>query len=36
VRAGIKRYADAGAASPGVGPVPKTDFLATLEAAKPA
>ena len=36
VRAGIKRYADAGATSPGVGPVPKTDFLATLEAAKPA
>jgi alkanesulfonate monooxygenase SsuD/methylene tetrahydromethanopterin reductase-like flavin-dependent oxidoreductase (luciferase family) len=36
VQAGIKRYADAGATSPGVGPVPKTNFLATLEAAKPA
>jgi alkanesulfonate monooxygenase SsuD/methylene tetrahydromethanopterin reductase-like flavin-dependent oxidoreductase (luciferase family) len=36
VRAGIQRYADAGATSPGVGPVPKTDFIATLEAAKPA
>jgi alkanesulfonate monooxygenase SsuD/methylene tetrahydromethanopterin reductase-like flavin-dependent oxidoreductase (luciferase family) len=36
VQAGIQRYADAGATSPGVGPVPKTDFLATLEAAKPA
>ena len=36
VRAGIQRYSEAGASSPGVGPVPKTDFLATLEAAKPA
>jgi alkanesulfonate monooxygenase SsuD/methylene tetrahydromethanopterin reductase-like flavin-dependent oxidoreductase (luciferase family) len=36
VRAGIQRYAEAGATSPGVGPVPRTDFLATLEAAKPA
>jgi alkanesulfonate monooxygenase SsuD/methylene tetrahydromethanopterin reductase-like flavin-dependent oxidoreductase (luciferase family) len=36
VRAGIQRYAEAGATSPGVGPVPRTDFNATLEAAKPA
>jgi alkanesulfonate monooxygenase SsuD/methylene tetrahydromethanopterin reductase-like flavin-dependent oxidoreductase (luciferase family) len=36
VRAGIQRYADAGATSPGIGAVPKTDFNATLEAAKPA
>jgi alkanesulfonate monooxygenase SsuD/methylene tetrahydromethanopterin reductase-like flavin-dependent oxidoreductase (luciferase family) len=35
VRAGIRRYADAGAISPGVGPVPRTDFDATLEAANP-
>jgi alkanesulfonate monooxygenase SsuD/methylene tetrahydromethanopterin reductase-like flavin-dependent oxidoreductase (luciferase family) len=36
VRAGIQRYADAGATSPCVGAVPRTDFNATLEAAKPA
>jgi probable F420-dependent oxidoreductase len=36
VRAGIRRYAEAGALSPCVGPVPRTDFEATLEAAKPA
>jgi F420-dependent oxidoreductase-like protein len=32
VRAGVKRYRDAGATSPGVGAVPRTDFEATLEA----
>jgi F420-dependent oxidoreductase-like protein len=36
VRRGIERYADAGATSPGVGAVPRTDFNATLEAAKPS
>jgi alkanesulfonate monooxygenase SsuD/methylene tetrahydromethanopterin reductase-like flavin-dependent oxidoreductase (luciferase family) len=36
VRAGIQRYADAGTTSPCVGVVPRTDFNATLEAAKPA
>ena len=36
VRAGIKRYADSGATSPGSVAVPRTDFEATLEAAKPA
>jgi probable F420-dependent oxidoreductase len=36
VRAGIQRYADAGATSPCIGAVPRTDFSATLEAAKPA
>jgi F420-dependent oxidoreductase-like protein len=35
VRAGIARYRDAGAISPCVGPVPRTDFAATLEAAAP-
>jgi F420-dependent oxidoreductase-like protein len=35
VRAGIARYRKAGATSPGVGPVPRTDFAATLEAAAP-
>jgi F420-dependent oxidoreductase-like protein len=35
-RAGIARYSDAGATSPCVGPVPKTDFAATLEAAAPS
>ena len=35
VRAGVKRYADAGATSPGIGAVPRTDFNATLEAAAP-
>ncbi len=33
VRGGLRRYREAGAASPGVSPVPKTDFGATLEAA---
>jgi alkanesulfonate monooxygenase SsuD/methylene tetrahydromethanopterin reductase-like flavin-dependent oxidoreductase (luciferase family) len=36
VRAGIQRYADAGATSPCIGAVPRTNFNATLEAAKPA
>jgi F420-dependent oxidoreductase-like protein len=36
VRAGVQRYADAGATSPGIGPVSRTDFEATLEAAAPA
>jgi F420-dependent oxidoreductase-like protein len=30
VRAGIERYSAAGATSPGLGPIPKTDFEATL------
>jgi F420-dependent oxidoreductase-like protein len=34
VRAGVARYRDAGATSPCVGPVPRTDFEATLEAAR--
>lgn len=33
VRAGVQRYVDAGATSPCVGPISKTDFDATLEAA---
>ncbi len=36
VRAGIERYAAAGATSPCIGAVPRTDFEAALEAAKPA
>jgi alkanesulfonate monooxygenase SsuD/methylene tetrahydromethanopterin reductase-like flavin-dependent oxidoreductase (luciferase family) len=36
VRADIQRYVEAGATSPCVGPVPRTDFEAVLEAAKPA
>ena len=36
VGAGIRRYAEAGTTSPCVGAVPRTDFNATLEAAKPA
>ncbi len=36
VEAGIRRYADAGTTSPGVGPVPKTDFEATLQVARSA
>jgi probable F420-dependent oxidoreductase len=32
VRAGIARYRDAGASTPCVGPVPRTDFEATLRA----
>jgi F420-dependent oxidoreductase-like protein len=35
VRAGVARYLDAGATSPCVGPIPKTDFEATLRAAAP-
>jgi alkanesulfonate monooxygenase SsuD/methylene tetrahydromethanopterin reductase-like flavin-dependent oxidoreductase (luciferase family) len=35
VRAGVQRYLDAGATSPCVGPIPKTDFEATLRAAAP-
>jgi alkanesulfonate monooxygenase SsuD/methylene tetrahydromethanopterin reductase-like flavin-dependent oxidoreductase (luciferase family) len=33
VRAGVQRYTDAGATSPCVGPIAKTDFDATLRAA---
>jgi alkanesulfonate monooxygenase SsuD/methylene tetrahydromethanopterin reductase-like flavin-dependent oxidoreductase (luciferase family) len=33
VRAGVTRYADAGATSPCIGPISKTDFDATLTAA---
>ena len=36
VRAGVDRYAQAGATSPCVGPIPKTDFEATLRAAAPS
>jgi probable F420-dependent oxidoreductase len=32
VRAGLQRYRDAGATSPCVGPIPRTDFDATLHA----
>jgi len=32
VRAGIERYRAAGASSPCIGPIPKTDFEATLRA----
>jgi F420-dependent oxidoreductase-like protein len=35
VRDGVSRYADAGATSPSVGPIPRTDFEATLRAAAP-
>ena len=35
VRAGVERYAQAGAVSPCLGPGPRTDFEATLEAAAP-
>ena len=35
VRAGVQRYVDAGSTSPCVGPIPKTDFEATLRAAAP-
>ena len=35
VRAGVQRYLDAGATSPNVGPIAKTDFEATLRAAAP-
>jgi alkanesulfonate monooxygenase SsuD/methylene tetrahydromethanopterin reductase-like flavin-dependent oxidoreductase (luciferase family) len=33
VRAGVERYAEAGTTSPCIGPVPRTDFEATLVAA---
>jgi F420-dependent oxidoreductase-like protein len=36
VRAGVERYREAGATSPCIGAVPRTDFAATLEAAAPA
>ena len=36
VRAGLRRYRDAGATSPCAGPIPKTDFTATLRAAATA
>jgi F420-dependent oxidoreductase-like protein len=36
LRAGVARYAAAGATSPCIGAVPRTDFEAALEAAKPA
>jgi F420-dependent oxidoreductase-like protein len=35
VRAGLERYIAAGASSPCIGPIPRTDFEATLEAAAP-
>jgi alkanesulfonate monooxygenase SsuD/methylene tetrahydromethanopterin reductase-like flavin-dependent oxidoreductase (luciferase family) len=35
VREGVARYARAGATSPCIGAVPRTDFEATLEAAAP-
>ena len=35
VRAGIQRYLDAGATSPCLGPIAKTDFEATLRAGAP-
>jgi F420-dependent oxidoreductase-like protein len=34
-RASVKRYQEAGATSPCVGPIPKTDFERTLEALSP-
>ncbi len=36
VRGGVQRYVDAGATSPCVGPIPKTDFEAALRAAAPS
>jgi alkanesulfonate monooxygenase SsuD/methylene tetrahydromethanopterin reductase-like flavin-dependent oxidoreductase (luciferase family) len=36
VRAGVARYAEAGVTSPCIGPVPRTDFAATLEVAAPS
>jgi alkanesulfonate monooxygenase SsuD/methylene tetrahydromethanopterin reductase-like flavin-dependent oxidoreductase (luciferase family) len=36
VRGGIERYRDAGAGSPCVGPIPRTDFEATLRAGAEA
>jgi len=32
VRAGVERYREAGATSPSIGPIPKTDFESTLRA----
>lgn len=36
VRAGLRRYLDAGTTSPCVGPIARTDFAATLRAGAPA
>ena len=36
VRDGVARYRQSGATSPCVGPIPRTDFEATLRAAAPA
>jgi hypothetical protein len=36
VKAGLDRYRAAGATSPCLGPIPKTDFEATLRAGAPA
>ena len=36
VRAGVNRYSAAGVSSPCVGPIPRTDFDATLRAAAPS
>ena len=36
VRDGVRRYLEAGATSPCVGPIARTDFEATLRAAAPA
>ncbi len=35
VRAGVERYRTAGAPSPSIGPIPRTDFERTLRAAAP-
>lgn len=35
VRGGVQRYREAGATSPCIGPIPRTDFEATLRAAAP-
>jgi hypothetical protein len=36
VLGGIERYQEAGATSPCVGPIPHTEFEATLRSAAPA
>ena len=36
VRDGLERYRAAGASSPCIGPIPRTDFEATLRAGAPA
>jgi alkanesulfonate monooxygenase SsuD/methylene tetrahydromethanopterin reductase-like flavin-dependent oxidoreductase (luciferase family) len=36
VRAGVERYRAAGASSPCIGPIPKTDFEATLRSGAPS